>query len=127
MIRTYAKRPMTTPNEPNAFAFWFSVGPIQSGEVAIVPPTTNVARSAPGKRERNEILRWSRKRGVQSQKIIEPAIQAGSNASKPLARSSDAETVISAISPLKAKNQIVKRSWSAAVPTWMRQARAYTS
>ena len=77
--------------------------------MAIVPPTTNVARSAPGRSERSEILRWSRKRGVQSQKIIEPAIQAGSSASQPSARSSDAETVISAISPLKAKNQIVKQ------------------
>ena len=82
---------MTTPNEPNAFAFWFSAGPIQSGEVAIVPPTTNVARSAPGRSERIEILRWSRKRGVQSQKISEPTIQAGSTTTQPADRSSDAE------------------------------------
>ena len=55
---------------------------------------------------------------------MEPAIQAGTSASQPAARSSAAETVISAISPLETKNQIVKRTWSAAVPTWMRQARA---
>ena len=69
---------MTTPNEPNAVAFWFSVGPIQSGDVAIVPPRTNVARAAPGNSERIGILRWSRNRGVQSQKINEPVIQTGS-------------------------------------------------
>ena len=33
-------------------------------------------------------------------------------------------TVTSARSPLKTKNQIVNSTWSAAVPTWMRQARA---
>src|SRR5512132_1865877 len=97
---------MTTPNAPNALAFWSSVGPIQSGEVAIVPPTTNVARSAPGRSERSESSRWSRNRGVQSQKIIEPAIQAGSVASQPFERSSDAETVMRATSALAAKNQI---------------------
>ncbi len=49
----YAKRAMTAPKEPNAFAFWLMVGPIQSGELAIVPLRTNVARSAPGRRERS--------------------------------------------------------------------------
>ena len=70
------------------------MGPIQSGDVAIVPPTTNVARSAPGKSERSEIWRWSRKRGVQSQKISEPAIQAGSRASQPAALGSGSQCYI---------------------------------
>ena len=91
---------MTAPNPPNAVAFWFIVGPIQSGEVAIVPLRTNVASNAPGRSERIGIARWSRKRGVQSQKTIEPAIQSGSARSQPLARSSDAEPSMNARRPL---------------------------
>ena len=41
--------------------------------------------------------------------------------------SSDPKTITSAITPLKTKNQIVNSTWSAAVPTWIRQERAYTS
>ena len=48
MISTYAKTPITTPNEPNAFPFWFSVGPIQSGEVAIVPADDERREERPG-------------------------------------------------------------------------------
>ena len=58
-----------TPKEPNA-RFLVHVGPIQSGAVATVPPRTNEARSAPGRRARRVTFRWSRKRGGESQKII---------------------------------------------------------
>ena len=69
-------------------------------------------------------FRWSRKRGVQSQKMIEAAIQAGIRTSQPSLRRFAAETVISATRPLAAKNQIANRTWSVTDPTWMRQARA---
>src|SRR6201999_3489049 len=66
-MRMYAKVAMTAPNELNALASAFRVGPIHSGDVAIVPPRTKDASSAPGRRERTAILRCRRKRGVQSQ------------------------------------------------------------
>ncbi len=39
-MRMYANIAMTAPNELKALASWFTVGPIHSGDVAIVPPRT---------------------------------------------------------------------------------------
>ena len=72
-----------------------------------MPLSTNVASSAPGRSERSETSRWSRKRGVQSQKTIEPPTQIGSATSQPLALSSDADPNMTARMPLTTKNQIV--------------------
>jgi len=56
-----------TPKGPNAWAFWFSVGPIQSGDVPIVPPRTKDPTSAPGRSFLVGTFLCSRKRGVQTQ------------------------------------------------------------
>ena len=81
---------MTTPNEPNAFPFAFTVAGKKKGEVALAPPRTNVASSAPGSRARKPIVRCKRKRGTQSQKTVDPRSQTGRRTSQPVSRSSAA-------------------------------------
>ena len=45
----------TTPNEPNAFPFAFTVAGKKKGVAALAPPRTIVASSAPGRRARSPI------------------------------------------------------------------------
>ena len=66
-ISTNASSARMTPKGPNALAFWFSVGPIQSGAVPTVPPSTKAPRRAPGRSLLVGTFLCSRKRGVQSQ------------------------------------------------------------
>ena len=47
----------TTPNEPNAFPFAFTVAGKKKGVAALAPPRTSVASSAPGSRARRPMLR----------------------------------------------------------------------
>src|SRR5262249_38079253 len=113
-IRMKPSKAMTTPDGPNAWAFLFSVGPIQSGAVPMVPPSTKAPSRAPGRSFLVDTLLRSRKRGVQSQKTTEMANQTGMKRGRFEAPVSVVTTNMIPRKPAVTKYQIVNRIWSLA-------------
>ncbi len=124
MTKTQPMIVSATPKEPNALPFAFKGAATNNGAVAIAPPSTIEASSAPGSRSRNPTFRWSRKRGTQSQKTVDATSHAGSTTNQPVSRSSAEETSASATAPESTKKKIANSAWSAAEPTSIPQARA---